>query len=70
MWDFKGNFFEDLRPGQRLINPVPRTITTGDVVNPDAEGFLQDSGCAYLSKPFKLETILAVVDQAARRKAA
>ena len=45
-------------------------FTTGDVVNPDAEGFLQDSGCAYLSKPFKLETILAVVDQVSRRKAA
>ncbi len=26
-----GNFFEDLGPGQRLINPVPRTITHGDV---------------------------------------
>jgi 2-methylfumaryl-CoA hydratase len=26
-----GNFFEDLGPGQRLINPVPRTITEGDV---------------------------------------
>src|SRR5437762_1373957 len=26
-----GNFFEDLRPGQRLANPVPRTITSGDV---------------------------------------
>ncbi|TAK60425.1 MAG: MaoC family dehydratase [Dehalococcoidia bacterium] len=26
-----GNFFEDLGPGQRLINPVPRTITQGDV---------------------------------------
>jgi 2-methylfumaryl-CoA hydratase len=25
-----GNFFEDLGPGQRLINPVPRTITAGD----------------------------------------
>ena len=45
-------------------------FTTGDVVNPDAEGFLQDSGCPYLSKPFKLETMLAVVDQAGRRKAA
>ena len=45
-------------------------FTTGDVVNPESEGFLQDSGCAYLSKPFKLEAILAVVDQAARRKAA
>lgn len=26
-----GNFFEDLAPGQRLINPVPRTLTDGDV---------------------------------------
>jgi len=26
-----GNFFEDLGPGQRLVNPVPRTITDGDV---------------------------------------
>jgi len=26
-----GNFFEDLGPGQRLINPLPRTITDGDV---------------------------------------
>jgi 2-methylfumaryl-CoA hydratase len=25
-----GNFFEDLSPGQTLINPVPRTITPGD----------------------------------------
>jgi acyl dehydratase len=25
-----GNFFEDLGPGQRLINPVPGTITDGD----------------------------------------
>jgi 2-methylfumaryl-CoA hydratase len=26
-----GNFFEDLAPGQLLRNPVPRTITQGDV---------------------------------------
>ncbi|HYM16495.1 MAG TPA: MaoC family dehydratase [Dehalococcoidia bacterium] len=26
-----GNFFEDLRPGQLLRNPVPRTLTEGDV---------------------------------------
>ena len=26
-----GNFFEDLGPGQLLPNPVPRTITEGDV---------------------------------------
>lgn len=27
----RGNFFEDLGPGQLLRNPVPRTITAGDV---------------------------------------
>jgi 2-methylfumaryl-CoA hydratase len=26
-----GNFFEDLHPGQTLKNPVPRTVTEGDV---------------------------------------
>jgi 2-methylfumaryl-CoA hydratase len=26
-----GNFFEDLHPGQTLVNPVPRTLTDGDV---------------------------------------
>ena len=26
-----GNFFEDLHPGQLLRNPVPRTVTAGDV---------------------------------------
>lgn len=26
-----GNFFEDLAPGQVLIHPIPRTITSGDV---------------------------------------
>ena len=45
-------------------------FTTGDVVNPESQGFLQESGCAYLSKPFKLETILAVVAQAGGRRAA
>ena len=45
-------------------------FTTGDVVNPDSQGFLQDTGCVYLSKPFKLEAILAVVAQTAARKAA
>ena len=26
----RGNFFEDFRPGQRLVHPVPRTVTAGD----------------------------------------
>ena len=45
-------------------------FSTGDVVNPDAQGFLKGSGCAYLSKPFKLETVLTLVDEVARRRAA
>ena len=45
-------------------------FTTGEVVNPESQGFLQDTGCVYLSKPFKLEAILAVVAQTAARKAA
>jgi signal transduction histidine kinase/ActR/RegA family two-component response regulator len=45
-------------------------FTTGDVVNPEAQGFLQGSGCSYLSKPFKLEAVLALVDQTARARAA
>ncbi len=45
-------------------------FSTGDVVNPDAQGFLMGSGCAYLSKPFKLETVLALVDEVARARAA
>jgi len=45
-------------------------FTTGDVVNPDTQGFLQGSGCSYLSKPFKLESVLALVDQTARTRAA
>ena len=40
-------------------------FTTGDVVNPDVRSFFQRTGCAYLSKPFKLEAVLQVVDQVA-----
>ena len=32
-----GNFFEDLIPGQRLINPIPRTLTEGDVLISDGK---------------------------------
>jgi signal transduction histidine kinase/ActR/RegA family two-component response regulator len=45
-------------------------FSTGDVVNPEAQEFLRASGCSYLSKPFKLEAVLALVDQAARARAA
>jgi signal transduction histidine kinase len=45
-------------------------FSTGDVINPDALGFLAGTGCAYLSKPFKLEAVLALVDRLAHRRAA
>jgi hypothetical protein len=45
-------------------------FSTGDVVNPDSLGFLDGTGCAYLSKPFKLEAVLALVDRLAHRRAA
>jgi 2-methylfumaryl-CoA hydratase len=45
-----GNFFEDLRPGQRLVNPVPRTITDGDVAMYIA--FYGDRNPRYCSDEF------------------
>jgi CheY-like chemotaxis protein len=45
-------------------------FTTGDVVNPDVRSFFQRTGCAYLSKPFKLEAVLQIVDQVAEGRRA
>jgi two-component system NtrC family sensor kinase len=33
-------------------------FVTGDVVGTDAEQFLQDSGCRWLAKPFRLGDLL------------
>jgi two-component system NtrC family sensor kinase len=36
-------------------------FVTGDVVGPDAERFLEDSGCRWLAKPFRLADLLRAV---------
>jgi two-component system NtrC family sensor kinase len=36
-------------------------FVTGDVAGTDAEGFLQESGCRWLAKPFRLADLLGVV---------
>jgi signal transduction histidine kinase/ActR/RegA family two-component response regulator len=45
-------------------------FSTGDLVNPETREFLSSTGCAYLSKPFKLEAVLDLVGQVAERRAA
>jgi signal transduction histidine kinase/ActR/RegA family two-component response regulator len=45
-------------------------FSTGDLVNPETVAFLRTTGCAYLSKPFKLESVLEAVNRAARPRAA
>jgi signal transduction histidine kinase/ActR/RegA family two-component response regulator len=47
---------------------APRFIfSTGDLANPKVQTFFQSTGSLYLSKPFKLESVLKVLDQLARR---
>jgi signal transduction histidine kinase/ActR/RegA family two-component response regulator len=41
-------------------------FSTGDMANPKAQAFFQTTGCLYLSKPFKLEAILKLLDQLSR----
>ena len=38
-------------------------FSTGDLANPDVQTFFQQSGCARLSKPFKLEAVLKLVEE-------
>ena len=38
-------------------------FSTGDLANPKVQTFFQQSGCASLSKPFKLEAVLKLVEQ-------
>jgi signal transduction histidine kinase/ActR/RegA family two-component response regulator len=45
-------------------------FSTGDLVNPETVAFLRTTGCAYLSKPFKLESVLDLVSRAAQPRAA
>jgi len=38
---------------------IPRVVfVTGDVAGTDAEQFLEDSGCRWLAKPFRLADLL------------
>jgi DNA-binding NtrC family response regulator len=45
-------------------------FSTGDLVNPETLAFLRTTGCAYLSKPFKLESVLDLVSRTAQPRAA
>ncbi len=40
-------------------------FSTGDLANPKVQAFFAQSGCRYLIKPFKLESVLAVLDDVA-----
>ncbi len=42
-------------------------FSTGDLANPKVQTFFQATGSLYLSKPFKLESVLRVLDQVAER---
>ena len=35
----------------------------GDLANPKTQTFFQTAGCPYLSKPFRLEAVLKLLDQ-------
>ena len=38
-------------------------FSTGDLANPRTQSFFQIAGCPYLSKPFKLEAVLKLLEQ-------
>ena len=38
-------------------------FSTGDLANPKTQTFFQTAGCPYLSKPFRLEAVLKLLDQ-------
>jgi two-component system NtrC family sensor kinase len=38
-------------------------FVTGDVIGTDAEGFLADSGCRWLAKPFRLSELLRIAKE-------
>jgi len=41
-------------------------FATGDLANPKTQTFFQTAGCPYLSKPFRLEAVLTLLDQVMR----
>jgi len=40
---------------------------TGDVVNPKTQSFLQELGCRYVTKPFKVEELLSLLNPRPRK---
>jgi signal transduction histidine kinase/ActR/RegA family two-component response regulator len=42
-------------------------FSTGDLANPKVQLFFQRTGALYLNKPFRLESVLAVLDQLSNR---
>jgi signal transduction histidine kinase len=62
--------------GQGLYEQVTRVhpemaqrfiFSTGDLASSKTQTFFQTTGCLYLSKPFKLESVLRLLEQLARR---
>jgi signal transduction histidine kinase/ActR/RegA family two-component response regulator len=56
---------------ERLVKARPDMarrfiFSTGDLANSKVQTFFQATGCLYLSKPFKLEAVLKLLDQVAR----
>jgi two-component system NtrC family sensor kinase len=45
-------------------------FSTGDLANPEVQTFFRQSGCASLSKPFKIESVLQIVEQVGSRRRA
>jgi len=41
-------------------------FSTGDLANPRTQTLFQTAGCPYLSKPFKLEAVLSLLEQVSR----
>jgi signal transduction histidine kinase len=61
--DLKMPKIDGMRFHQQLTASDPHLarrviFVTGDIVGPDAERFLQDSGCRWLAKPFRLGDLL------------
>lgn len=56
---------------ERLLKVKPRMarrfiFTTGDLASPKTQAFFQATGCPYLSKPFRLEMVLTLLQQITR----
>jgi CheY-like chemotaxis protein len=58
-------FYQVVR--ERFPEMAPRIVfLTGDTLNQDTRDFLQSTGNAYLTKPFKLEDVKEAIEQARR----